>query len=467
MQQQPQIQTEVPTQSQTELESRPIPAPTQPQLLEGIAPQIAVVDDIPIVQMDKKQKVADRSQDSSGSSSSSSEEADGCASSSAASDSDVEQVEGAPGVTQNVETFEMMTEFLEFIEQAVLGEESIHDACRKFWLGGFNHMLPDMLQFALLMTRKHSGDMRSIIWMAVLTSYLGCGGPGFKVMSHLLNCKPYFPKGVKPPKIPKPHAGADVEPLYKYLFAIERDYGRKHVLSGDGTATKFRFCETGSRPQGLPVLQQWHAMSVTVCDLLEEPTAEDLVPAASLSSEDLEARRIRNLRDFGPIWFSVQLQKAKFLKSLTAKELFGYVGMFYPSILEEGTVPFGGGGIKGYVMVKYGKEYSDGKNPDGKKVSERDAQRGTSSLLSQIPHASASRLQAAVAKSIRTLPASVQNLPGFKRQLAFRGGINTLDLEICYCWFKSFKKNKDGPSSSWAGFKRSAWKKLAKQLTSA
>ena len=50
--------------------------------------------------------------------------------------------------------FELMSDFMEFVEQAVLGKSSVHEACRDYWLGGINFLLPDMLQFAILVSKK-------------------------------------------------------------------------------------------------------------------------------------------------------------------------------------------------------------------------------------------------------------------------------------------------------------------------
>ena len=201
-------------------------------------------------------------------------------------------------------------------------------------------------------------------------------------------------------------------------------------------------------------------MVVSICDFLEKPEGQDCLPAASLTPEDLEERRVRNLRDLGPVWLNSQLQKPKFLKALTAKELFGYMAIFYPFILDEGTVPFGSGGIKGFTMVRHGASYLEAKGPDGKTVKEVDAQIGTKSLISQISSESACRLQGAVRASIAALPEAVQQLPGYQWQLRLSSGICSLDAEFCFSWFKSFLKNNHGPSSSWTGFKRSAWRRL-------
>ena len=53
-------------------------------------------------------------------------------------------------------------------------------------------------------------------------------------MRHLIRHKAYL-NGEKPLRLHEARSGEDVQPLYDYLAQLNSQYGRKKVLSGDGT----------------------------------------------------------------------------------------------------------------------------------------------------------------------------------------------------------------------------------------
>eukprot|EP00927_Polykrikos_kofoidii_P024595 TRINITY_DN22336_c0_g3_i1.p1 TRINITY_DN22336_c0_g3~~TRINITY_DN22336_c0_g3_i1.p1 ORF type:complete len:758 (-),score=123.63 TRINITY_DN22336_c0_g3_i1:324-2597(-) len=365
---------------------------------------------------------------------------------------------------------DVQAKFWNFLTEAIRGRESTLPACRDYALGGLALLLPDVLQVAQRVIAVHRGDMAETLWRIVVIVWLGCGGPGFRTYRHLVE-EDVDLCGLAPTiRLPPFSRDADLEPVYCYLKELHDIHSRKEILSGDGTSVKFRFSEA---QQGLPVFKMWHRAVVDVMDCLEASLA-DARPAATLTASELEARRVENLRRLGSGWLAKELMRTSFLKALSVKEVFCYLGVAYPFILEAGDVPFGPGAVRGFRLVVLGDGCSGSKSSGGgavdggvgggpndecsARVTAQDLAEGARAFVNGVPAELGAAVRRAAERTIGALPKEIRALPGYQWQLQLPQAVSVLDVEVCFCWFKSYCKS--GVSSSWRNFHRSKWPKV-------
>ena len=341
--------------------------------------------------------------------------------------------EPLPRALTRPEDFVLLKDFTGFVAEALRGPESTEARCRDYWLGGVNCLLPDMLSFGIWAS-SYQEDFRHVLWLAVLTAWLGCGGPSFAVMKSLLTGMPYL--DVAPPPLPRPVQEAEnqVRSFYSWIEHLKNKSSHSQVFSGDGLSVKFRLCK------GVQMLISWHKAVIHASDQLERLTG-------STSKSEIAGFLTKN-----PLWLDAFLtEDAPGLGQLTRKEVYGYVGMFFPGLLSGGC-PWGKHALFGYSFAKGGQKPHN--------IADEDtANSGTQALLTCINHENGRTLQEALLRIPKSLR---QSVPIFNWQWQF--GFTCLDLEIDFCWFHNFATCK--PLQSWAGFKVSAWTELQKRLQS-
>lgn len=319
--------------------------------------------------------------------------------------------------------------FWRFVHQALLGPSSSEQLCREHVLGGTSCLLPDAQCVAREVFADGSLGVCEKLWRAVLATWLGCGGPAFRSYRYLSGAAPLFgrecPESARLPRGDRSLGTADLAPMYSHLESIVRsaEHKPKDILSGDGRFTMGRFGEK----QGLSLLCQWRDAVSQLFDRFGGGDEELAAGLEKLGPEGID----RHFRGFHG-W-----------SDLAIKELFTYMELLLPSAFNSNRfVPFGDGACAGGKLVL------------GEDTRQQEMVLRTRDLLQRQPDALTSDFRRTFQVRMQQLPEPVRQLPGYAAKLASPNPLSVLDVEVCFCWFQAFLKNKVG---KWKAFRRDVW----------
>jgi len=322
---------------------------------------------------------------------------------------------------------ERLRQFWGFVVEAVRGESSSEELCRRYELGGILPFIADVSTVIREILIPHHHDLGEQLWRVLVVVWLGGGGPGFATFRHVTRGSPlqgeHCPSAARLPALGDERQ--DVVAMYEHLAGLAERHGRGAVLSGDGQSVKFRF----DGKQGVEVLRSWRRC------------ARELVGLAGGTREGLQA--------LGTMRIYEHFKAFPWLGCLTIKEIFCYLYPAHPCSIDVNVyVPVGSGAQRGGQAVLGLRD-----------VGGVDWHKEFLNMARSVPDGLAQQLTEAIRARSSSCPfADDDRVPGVRQQVA-SGRPTAGDVEVCMCFFMNYLRAKHQGSvpKGWTMLQRSLW----------